>query len=79
MIMRNGIVIDTNSASYKEGYPDGFHGRLNDAGQNSPVNGVYSPHLGAKEGYPASYGFRGLNYGWPGALWGWSGGNWDLT
>ncbi len=78
-ILRNGIVINTLGSSYKEGYPEGFHGRLSDSGQNSPVTGVYSPHLGPTNGYPASYGFRGSNYGWPGALWGWGGGGWDMT
>ena len=79
-IMRNGIVIDTNDPAYRAGYPAGFGGGmyLNDAGQNSPVTGVYSPHMGPHNGYPASYGYRGINYGWPGALWGWGGGNWDM-
>lgn len=76
--MRNGIVINTRSPSFAAGYPDGFMGRVNDAGQNSPVTGVYSPHTGPYAGYPASYGFRGMNYGWPGALWGWTGQNWDM-
>lgn len=71
-ILRNGFVIDTNSPSFTAGYPHGFMGvDLGGSNQNSPVTGVYSPHLGPMNGAPASFGIGGLHWGWPGALWGW--------
>jgi hypothetical protein len=67
-IMRNGFIIDVNSPYTTQGYSAGGYGRWADYGGGSaPVTGVYSPHLGAQGGLPASWGGYGISAFWPGA------------